>query len=232
MLDTFGSIVRVRRDGLEEAYELEEFRSRIRLHVREELQRAQRGTRASIDLSRLADAEQALSERDFLKVVELLGAWPAPLAVFLRTPEGQALPPEVRARIAKALGLLGSACMALRELDKGHEILRLGIQYAGDTSAASELFLLLGESMFAEGRVGEAIGLLHRAERLKGDVGRVMSLLARAYIARRLYVPAFLAVERALSVGVPVSLLESALEAAEQNLGPALVRWKALRASA
>jgi len=232
MLDTFGSIVRVRRDGLEEAYELEEFRSRIRLHVREELQRAQRGTRASIDLSRLADAEQALSERDFLKVVELLGAWPAPLAVFLRTPEGQALTPEVRARIAKALGLLGSACMALRELDKGHEILRLGIQYAGDTSAASELFLLLGESMFAEGRVGEAIGLLHRAERLKGDVGRVMSLLARAYIARRLYVPAFLAVERALSVGVPVSLLESALEAAEQNLGPALVRWKALRASA
>ncbi len=227
LLDTFGSIVRVRRDGLEEAYEIEEFRSRIRLHVREELQRAQRGSRASIDLSRIADAEHALDQRDYLKVVELLGAWPAPLAVFLRTPEGQGLSPEVRARIARALGLLGSACMALRELEKGHEILRLGIQYAGDTQAAGELFLLLGESMFAEGRHGEAIGLLHRAERLKGDGRRIFPLLSLAYVARGLFVPAYAAANRAFAAGAQATSLEAALRAVEQNLGPALTRWKA-----
>jgi hypothetical protein len=63
-----------------------------------------------------------------VRVLELLGAWPAPLAIFLRTPEGQLLNQETRALIARGLGLLGSACISLGETGKGEEVLRLLLQ--------------------------------------------------------------------------------------------------------
>ena len=63
-------------------------------------------------------------------VVQLLGSWPAPLAIFLRTPEGQLLAPDARGLIAKGLGLLGSACVSLGEIEQAEEVFRIGIQYA------------------------------------------------------------------------------------------------------
>ena len=53
-----------------------------------------------------------MQSEDYAKVLTLLGSWPAPLAIFLRTPEGQMLTPDARGLIAKGLGLLGSACVA------------------------------------------------------------------------------------------------------------------------
>lgn len=227
-LDAFGSILRTRRDGIEEAYDLDEFRSRIRLHVRDELQRAQRGTtRASIDLGRIVEAEAAMAGGDCLRVVELLGAWPAPLAVFLRSAEGQNLGAEVRARIARALGLLGSACIGLHEVEKGNEILRLGIQYAGDTHAAGELYARLGKSMFDEGRFGESIGVLRRAAHLKGEPSVVWPLLARAYAERSRWLAALGAVTEAERSGVAQEQLAVVRARAEQNLGPVLAEWRA-----
>src|ERR1044071_1893904 len=75
--------------GIEETYELNEFRARIRAHIREELERASAGSRSAIDLTKVAEAEVAAQKSDHSKVISLLGAWPAPLAIFLRTPEGQ-----------------------------------------------------------------------------------------------------------------------------------------------
>lgn len=230
--DAYGSMVRARRDGVDEVYELEEFRTRIRLHVREELQRTQRGSgRGAIDLAKVIEAEAAAAADDQLRVVELLGSWPAPLAIFLRTTEGQSLAPEIRGRIAKAMSLLGQACIRLGEVEKGHEILRLSIQYAGETSIASEIFLVLGRSMFDSGRFGEAIGVLKRAERLGADGSVVWPLLARAYGQRGLWGPALAAGLRARREAefspLEMAPLEGVLEQARQNLGPAHSAWSA-----
>ncbi len=228
--DAYGSMLRARRDGIDEVYELEEFRTRIRLHVREELQRAQRGAgRGAIDLAKVLEAEVAAAAGDQLRVVELLGSWPAPLAIFLRTTEGQSLAPEIRSRIAKALSLLGQACIVLGEAEKGHEILRLAIQYAGDTPIAGEIFLALGRSMFDAARYGEALGVLKRAERLGADARVIWPLLARAYVERGLWGPALAAGLRARrEVGGDLqgaAALEPLLERVKQNLGPALSGW-------
>ncbi len=157
-------------DGIEESYQLAAFRARLRTHVREELDRVQRGGgRGAIDLSRVPEAQQAADAGDHVKVLELLGAWPAPLAIFLRTPEGQMLGPDARATIALALGLLGSSCIALGEGEKGEEVLRLAVQYAGDGPAAADIYTRLGKAMIEDGRPGEAISPLRRAANLGAD---------------------------------------------------------------
>src|SRR6476620_12197860 len=112
---------------------------RVRAHVRDELDRVASGNRGAIDLRRVAEAEAASMQRQDAKVLSLLGAWPAPLAIFLRTPEGQMLAPEPRALIAKGLGLLGSACVHVGEIEQAEEVFRIGIQYAQEGMAAAEL---------------------------------------------------------------------------------------------
>src|SRR5262245_45320351 len=103
------STMYVLHDGVEEDYALSAFRAKLRTHVREELERVTRAAgRGAIDLGRVADAEKAAASGDHVRILELLGAWPAPLAIFLRTPEGQLLNPDARALIARGLGLLGS----------------------------------------------------------------------------------------------------------------------------
>ena len=89
--------VTLSHDGTEETYELTAFRSRMRAHVREELERVASGGRGAIDLTKVAEAESAANRRDWSRVVALLGAWPAPLAIFLRTPEARCSRP-TRAR--------------------------------------------------------------------------------------------------------------------------------------
>jgi hypothetical protein len=235
--DAYGSMLRARRDGIDEVYELEEFRTRIRLHVREELQRVMRGGgRGAIDLAKVLEAEAAAAVNDHLRVIELLGSWPAPLAIFLRTSEGQSLALEIRARIAKALALLGQACVMLGEVEKGQEILRLGIQYAGDTSMAGEVFMLLGKSMFEAGRYGEALGVLKRATTLGADGRIVWPLLAQAYAERGFWAPAWAAGQRAMREARDdekvLTLAQQVIERARQNLGPALSGYESLENAA
>jgi hypothetical protein len=225
--DSFGTMIRVRRDGVDEVYEIEEFRTRIRLHVREELQRALRGAgRSAIDLNKVTEAEEAALAGDHLRVIELLGSWPAPLAIFLRTSEGQALSTDARLRISQALSLLGQACVALGESDKGHEILRLAIQYAGDTSMASDVYTVLGRSMLHAGRFGEAIGVLKRAATLGAEGKIVWPLVARAFAERGFWGPAYAALLRARRVGAEDFEVVQLQARAAQNLGPALHAWQ------
>lgn len=222
----------VLRDGLEQTFELGEFRARIRAHVREELERASAGSRSAIDLTRVAEAEAASQRNDWTRVVSLLGAWPAPLAIFLRTPEGQMLTPDARGLIAKGLGLLGTACVKLGEETQGEEVMRLAVQYAQDGAAAADIFRRLGEAQLEAGRPGEAIGGLRRASSLGAPPKLIWPLLAKAYVRRQRFVAALACVREARAAGVPdIDLLEEIREI-ETRLGTALTAFRGLVLSA
>jgi tetratricopeptide (TPR) repeat protein len=222
----------VRRDGTEEDYDLETFRMRVRAHVREELERASSGQRSAIDLAKVADAETAAISGEWSKVIQLLGAWPAPLAIFLRTPEGQTLAPDARSLISKGLGLLGSACVHLGEVEQAEEVFRIGIQYAQEGLAAADLFRRLGEALLHSGRAGEAVAPLRRAVAFGGPAKEIHPLLGRALLERKRYVAAFACFRDALDAGVSERDIEVELREIEQALGPALTAWKAMRLAA
>lgn len=215
-------------DGVEERLELEAFRLRVRGHVREELHRvATGGSRSAIDLSKVAEAEACALRKEWPKVIAMLGAWPAPLAIFLRTPDGQMLAPEARALIAKGLGLLGSACVHVGEIDQAEEVFRIGIQYAQEGMAAADLFRRLGEALLFSDRPGEAIGPLRRALAFGGLPQEVLPPLARAFIRRGRYVAAFACLKDALAAGASEKDLADDIREVEAKLGPPLTAWKA-----
>lgn len=214
-------------DGVEERHEIESFRARIRGLVREELERVSSGTRSAIDLSRVTEAEAAAAKKDWAKVVQLLGSWPAPLAIFLRTPEGQLLANDARGLIAKGLGLLGSACVHLGEVEQAEEVFRIGIQYAQEGLAAADLFRRLGEALLTSSRAGEAIGPLRRALSYGGPVTEILPLLGRAFLARERYVAAYACLREAVSAGVSERELVEEFRRVEAKLGVPLTSWKA-----
>jgi len=164
-------------------------------------------------------------------VLNLLGSWPAPLAIFLRTPEGQMLAPEPRALIAKGLGLLGTACVRLGDVPQGEEIFRLGIQYAQDGVAAADIFQRLGEALMNDERPAEAIGPLRRAIALGGNPKVLWPSLCRAFYRRGRFVAAFATVREALAAGASESDLADEIRQLEGALGPKLTAWRALVAN-
>lgn len=222
----------VLHDGIEETHDLLDFRMRVRSHIREELERASAGTRSAIDLTKVAEAETSAQKGDHTRVVHLLGSWPAPLAIFLRTPEGQMLAPDARALIAKGLGLLGSACILLGEQHQGEEVMRLAVQYAQDGAAAPDIFRRLGEGQLLNERAGEAIGPLRRAARLGAPPRLIWPLLARAFVLRRRYVAAFACIREARSAGVADSDMMEEIREIEANLGASLTAWRGIVATA
>ena len=226
-IDGKGAELVVSHDGVDERYELDAFRLRMRAHIREELERVAAGARSAIDLSKVAEAEAAALRNEWTKVIALLGAWPAPLAIFLRTPEGQMLAPDARALIAKGLGLLGSACVHLGDVEQAEEVFRIGIQYAQEGMAAAELFRRLGEALLLNDRPGEAIGPLRRAVAFGGPAAEVMPPLARAFLQRGRYVAAFSCIRDAIEAGVGERELADEIREIEQALGPSLTAWKA-----
>jgi len=222
----------VSHDGVEERHDLDSFRFRIRALVREELERIASGARSAIDLSKVTEAEAAGLRGDWSKVVQLLGSWPAPLAIFLRTPEGQTLTADARALIAKGLGLLGSACVHLGEVEQAEEVFRIGIQYAQEGIAAADLFRRLGEALLQSDRPGEAIGPLRRAIAFGGSPAEIMPPLARAFIQRKKFVAAYACLRDALDAGVAARDLADELRKCETTLGLPLTAWKAKRIEA
>jgi tetratricopeptide (TPR) repeat protein len=214
-------------DGIEEAYELDMFRERLRAHVREELERVSGGGRGIIDLARVAEAEQAAKNKNFSKVRQLLGAWPAPLAIFLRTPDGQLLGKEARSLIAKGLGLLGTACVELGDVDHGEEIFRLAVQYAQDGIAGADIFLRLGAALLKGERAGEAVAALRRAINLGAPEKEVWPLLAQAFLKRKRYVAAVSCVREAKKAGASESDTVETERELEKAMGAALTAFRA-----
>jgi hypothetical protein len=217
----------VMHDGIEETHNLDAFRFRLRALVREELERVASGSRSAIDLSKVTEAEAAALRKEWPRVLQLLGGWPAPLAIFLRTPEGQLLTADARALIAKGLGLLGSACVHLDEVEQAEEVFRIGIQYAQEGMAAADLFRRLGEALLQNERPGEAIGPLRRALAFGGSPAEVMPPLARAFLRRQKWVAAYGCLRDALEAGVGERELAEELREVEGALGVSLTGWKA-----
>lgn len=225
------SLITLQRDGFEETVTLDELRAGIGVLVRQELERASSGARGAIDLSKVAEAETAAANGDWAKVLTLLGSWPAPLAIFLRTPEGQALAPDARALIAKGLALLGTACARVGESPQAEEILRLGIQWAGEGALAGDLFRRLGEAYLTDGRPGEAIAPLRRALAYGAPQKDVAPQLARALLRRGKYVSAMACARKAIAAGTPEQELSIELQMIERALGVSLTRFRALLAT-
>ncbi|MBN2197460.1 MAG: hypothetical protein JW751_32075 [Polyangiaceae bacterium] len=224
-----GSFVKLAHDGGHATVTLEAFRARIRGHVQEELNRAsQPPARSAIELARVPEAEAAIRRGDFIRVLELLGSWPAPLAIFLRTPEGQTLNPETRSVIARGLGILGSACIALEEVDKGEEVLRLAVQYAVDGPSAADIFTRLGTAMANDDRPGEAIAPLRRALKLGAEGAVVWPLLADSLMARGRHLAALGVVLEAREQGVRNESLDRIEVAATAALGPSIASFREL----
>jgi tetratricopeptide (TPR) repeat protein len=185
--------------------------------VNAEVARARPAAPFSIDFKRIPMAERANERGDHDETITLLGSWPGPLSMFLRTPQGQALGHTERGRLVKALGLLGDAYMHKQQTDWAEDVLRLGIQFGQELNAAGPLFGSLGRARVESGRFGEAIGLLRRALALGGDKARLNLDLARCFYERKRYVAALACLDAAQAAGAVAATtaeLRAAIEAA------------------
>lgn len=225
-IDGEGSRVDVLHDGVEETYLLSAFRARLRTHVRQEHEKmARHQNDGAIDLGRVADAEDAAKANNWTRVIELLGTWPAPLAIFLRTPEGQMLGIEARATVARGLSLLGSACVELGDHEKGEEILRLAVQYTNEGKGASDVYYRLGLALLSHERPGEAIGPLRRAVALEDVDKGVWAALGKAFLLRNRNMAALGAALAGLQRGVSLEALIPIQSEAAKRLGSGYKAW-------
>ncbi len=221
------SRLEVVHDGVEETYQLSAFRARLRTHVRQEHERVSRGQGdGSIDLGKVSEAEDAAASGDHRRVAELLGAWPAPLAIFLRTPEGQALGIEARETVARGLSLLGSACVEFEDFEKAEEILRLAVQYAGEGPSAGDVYYRLGLALLVHGRCGEAIGPLRRAVALEATDPGLWPALGRAFLDRERNLAALAVAMAAHRKGVSTELLLPIETQARERLSGTFESWR------
>jgi tetratricopeptide (TPR) repeat protein len=219
--------IKYEHDEILHEVSLDDFRSNLKDRVRAELsQVARQESRNAIDLGHVAQADTLFAKRDFVAVKDLLGTWPAALTIFLRTPEAQALQAETRGTLAHALGLLGSACSALGDASQAEEVLRLAVQYAGDTPVAAQIYERLGSALLAEHRPGEAIGPLRRAAMLGAQT--VWPRLSEAFVERGRFLAALGALEEARRAGADDAVLADVLKRVEERFGTLLSPWQNL----
>ncbi len=220
--------VQISVQGLEEELTPEDLREALRDRVRAELARARPQSPFAIDLSVVPEAKAALEAGDAARAIELLGAWPGPLSMLLRTAEGAALAPDARVTLAQALGVLGTAYVRTERFEWAEEVLRLGIQWAQDGTAGAEVFRRLADAYVVRERHGEAIGLLRRALVLGGSPAEVLPTLARCFAARERWVAALVCVEQAEAAGAPEEATAEVRALAERVLGDAWTRLRAV----
>ncbi len=221
------AMLSARYDGVEQSWTLEAFRARLRSHVRDELRRASKPVshRDILDFSRVEEAAAELDSGNPQRVVELLGAWPSPLSILLRTPEGQLLTPEARATLARGLALLGLGLERSDQQERAEDVLRLALQYAAEHPIAAEVFASLGEILQDRGRTGEAIGYLRRAVNLGAPGAPVWSRLARAFLDRGRHLAALGALLEASDAGCRREDLTPLHARLAEKLGAPLAAW-------
>jgi tetratricopeptide (TPR) repeat protein len=207
---------------------LDVFREEIKDRIRAEAEKHRStGSPFAIDLNLVPQARKALAAGDPDRVAELLGAWPGPLSLLLRTAEGAALTPEVRATLAEALGILGTSYVQLGRHEWAQEVLRLAIQWGQEQlEVAADLFRRLGAAYVAEGRHGEAIGLLRRSLGLGAPRAEVLPVLARCFLMRDRYIAALLCADDALVAGAPADLVKDVRQKSLEKLGDPWVKFR------
>ena len=221
-------MLRLRLGGSTEAISVQGLRDVIHNAVRSEVARARPSQAFSIDFKKVPVAEAANVRGDYDETIALLGAWPGPLSMFLRTPQGQALGPAERGKLVRALSALGEAYLRKRQGEWAEDVLRLGIQFGQELPASAPLFSLLGQVRLEGGRYGEAIGLLRRALSLGVDRRIGMPALARCFVERGRFVAAMACLDEAIEAGVDPKELGALRERVDRALGPAGKRVSAL----
>ncbi len=188
-------------NGVRHVLTLEDFRDVIDERVRAELGLGQQQDGMAIDLALVDQAEQANANEDWGATIAILTPWLTPVSMLLRTGEADELSEEVHGRLSDGLDLLGTAYANVGDLDAANEVLRLGVQWAGESSKAADLFLALGRASVAAEKHGEAIGLLRRAIRLGANEEVAMPLLAKSLAARDQALAAMVCLSRARELG-------------------------------
>jgi tetratricopeptide (TPR) repeat protein len=213
-------------NGLRHVLALEDFRDVLDERVRSELG-LDRQDDVAIDLAIVDQAEEANAHGNWRATVAMLNPWLTPISMLLRTGEADGLAEEVHGRLSTSLDLLGTAYANMGELDAANEVLRLGIQWAGESGKAGGLFLALGRASVASEKHGEAIGLLRRAIRLGAEERDALPLLARSLSARDQSLAAMVCNERARALGASATELEAVQAELQARLGDAWPGFKA-----
>ncbi len=217
------------RDGDDDEEEIDvgDLRDRLTAEVQAELESV-RDQPFRLDLERVDDVEEAADDEDWEKIVNMIGGWPGPLSLFLRTREGQNLDTSNRARIGRALRLLASAYRALGRSAWAEELYRLGLQFIAEGSEGAELFRDLGKAMMEEHRFGEAIGPLRRALNLGAPLIEIGPQLGLALLRQRRCIAAVAVLEQAREAGGDEDKLLPAIRLAMAILGDEAGTWRQL----
>jgi tetratricopeptide (TPR) repeat protein len=200
----------------------------LRDRVREEVEKVRSTAPFSIDLRHVSMAEAANLKADYDRTIALLGAWPGPLSLFLRTPQGQALGPKEKAALSRALGILGTAYIEKEQIEWAEEVLRLGVQWGQDTPETGNLYVLLAKARLKSERWGESIGLLRRALLVGAKPANVLPLLARCYAKRKRYVAAAVCLDKAVAAGADAQSQAETRAEVEREIGEAYRRFREL----
>jgi len=220
------SRITVEFNELRHVLTLEDFREVLDDRVRSELGLGP-PDEVSIDLAIVEQAEQANANGNWAATIAMLNPWLGPISTLLRTGEVKELAEEIHDRLSVSLDLLGTAYSGIGEHEAANEVLRLGVQWAGESGQAAKLFLTLGRASVSGGKHGEAIGLLRRAIRLGAEKQTALPLLARALSARDQALAAMVCADQARELGADVEDLDSVQEELEGRLGDAWPRFQA-----
>lgn len=222
-----GPTVRLRAGTIEEEVRLDLFREIIRARIRQELAALETTGGFVLDLGVIEAAEAAAAEGNHAEVLRLMGHWPAQLAMVLRSRDGAEMPAVSKARLSLALMTLARAQEHRGDAATADDTLRLAVQFAQDTPAASAVFFGFGRVQAARGQHGQAIGYLRRALALGEAPASVLPVLAECFAARGRHVAAAVCAEDAVRAGANEASVESTRAFAEGKLGSA---WRDLRA--
>jgi tetratricopeptide (TPR) repeat protein len=214
-------------NGVRHVLALEDFRDVMDERVRAELGLGEAEQGVAIDLGLVEQAARANQNKEWGATIAMLQPWLNPISMLLRTGESEELTEEVRGQLSDGLDLLGKAYANAGDLDAANEVLRLGVQWAGESSKAAGLFLALGRASMERGKHGEAIGLLRRAIGLGAEGKLVMPLLAVSLEARDQGLAAMVCLERARRLGAHHDAIEEVAAKLEIRLGEA---WSAFAA--
>lgn len=222
------AIVALELGGVREELPLSNLQQILDNAVRSEVARARVSSPFSIDFKKVPQAEAANAAGNFEATIALLGAWPGPLSMFLRTPQGQELGAAEREKLMRGLCALGIAYLKTGSVDWAEDVLRLGIQFGQELLASGALFGVLGRLRVETGRYGEAIGLLRRSLALSGGEADTLPELARCYLERGRYVAALGCLWQARDAGAAEERLEPLWGRVREALGQGYERLDAL----
>ena len=192
------------------------FRTRIRAHVREELERVATGARSAIDLSKVAEAEAAAVARTGRRSSRCWARGPPRSRSSCARPKGRCSRADARALMAKGLGLLGSACVHAGRGGAGRGGLphRHPVRAGGDRGRRSLPPARRGAPPARPCRRSHRRAPA-RGAAFGGPPAQVMPLLARAFLERQRYVAALALSPRALDAGVTERDIADSLRAVE-----------------